>query len=490
LFWIFILAHLTLWTAIPAFLSPNAPLDVIEGYAWGHEWLIGTYKHPPMQSWILEIMAQVTDRAAWGHFFASQLSIVVAFWAVWQTGRRMMGETEALIGTLLLEGIVYYNYTSPEFNPNVLQLPFWALIGLYFYRSVKDNRLTDWLLLGMFAAGGLYSKYSTALLLLCVSLLLIGHPEARKRLKGPGPWLALAVMVILFLPHAQWLINHDFQPFTYASTRLHQTKPHTLPAFILSPLSLIVGQFVALLPMALVFLVFSDRITLRRAKRDLSFDRVFLDVCTFGPFALTFLLSFTFGFQIHDMWGTPFWNFAGIWVMLYFKPELSKGAKIRFTCVWAFITLSILVVYAGATVLYPYVSGHAQRVNFPGRQLSKEVTAGWRERFTVPLTYVVGDVWPAGNVAYYAPARPHVFIDADPAISPWINKADFTAKGGVIVWCIKGCLMRAVESTPNFVARDFPKAEIQPNLEIPRLTGADIAPAELGWAIVPPQNHP
>src|SRR5271168_2819822 len=72
LFWVFAATHLALWTIIPTLVSPNAPLDVIEGYAWGHEWLIGTHKHPPMQAWWLGALAILTGRAAWAHFLASQ----------------------------------------------------------------------------------------------------------------------------------------------------------------------------------------------------------------------------------------------------------------------------------------------------------------------------------------------------------------------------------------------------------------------------------
>ena len=60
--------------AVAALTSPNAPLDVIEGYAWGHEWPLGTYKHPPLQAWILQLCALATDRAWWAHFFSSASS--------------------------------------------------------------------------------------------------------------------------------------------------------------------------------------------------------------------------------------------------------------------------------------------------------------------------------------------------------------------------------------------------------------------------------
>ena len=38
----------------------------------------------------------------------------------------------AFFSVIILEGIFFYNYTTPEFNVNISQLPFWALTVLFF----------------------------------------------------------------------------------------------------------------------------------------------------------------------------------------------------------------------------------------------------------------------------------------------------------------------------------------------------------------------
>ncbi len=122
LFWSFLAVHLFAWTVVPATVQPNLPLDVIEGLAWGREWQWGYHKHPPLQAWLLELAARATGKAAWSAFLLSQLSITVCFWAVWRLAREIVDPPGALLSVLLLEGVYYFNYTSPEFNPNVLQL--------------------------------------------------------------------------------------------------------------------------------------------------------------------------------------------------------------------------------------------------------------------------------------------------------------------------------------------------------------------------------
>ena len=45
----------------------------------------------------------------------------------------------SLISVLLLEGIYFYNFTTPEFNVNVCQLPFWALTVLLLLEGFKET---------------------------------------------------------------------------------------------------------------------------------------------------------------------------------------------------------------------------------------------------------------------------------------------------------------------------------------------------------------
>ncbi|HUS96229.1 MAG TPA: hypothetical protein VMX97_05780, partial [Hyphomicrobiaceae bacterium] len=46
--------QIIIWTLVPALSNHAPPIDVVEGYMWGREWVIGTYKHPALPSWVLE----------------------------------------------------------------------------------------------------------------------------------------------------------------------------------------------------------------------------------------------------------------------------------------------------------------------------------------------------------------------------------------------------------------------------------------------------
>jgi hypothetical protein len=491
LFWSFALLHLVMWILVPMLASPNVPLDVIEGYAWGREWVIGTYKHPPMQAWCLEILTLLTNRAIWAHFLASQIAIVVAFWAVWQTGRRLTDEKTALLGALLLEGVVYYNFTSPEFNPNVLQLPFWALMCLSFHRAVKENRWFDWVLLGVWTAGGCYSKYSTVVIAGILGLLLL-HPKARRRLRGIGPYFAVLTALLLLAPHLWWLVENNFLPFTYAKERAMLQGPDYYGAW--QPLQFIAAQCLALAAAFVLFLVLAGgRIKYKDALGGASsFDRVFLNAITFGPVVVVLLIAVFSGMNLRDMWGACLWNFIGLWFLLSFKLLPLQAVTRRFAMTFCGVFVLGLVAHAGHHFFGPPWLHYGKRVHFPGRDLSEHVTSAWQERFHTPLLYVVGDTWLTGNVAYYMPVesldmRPHIYIGGEFRRSPWIQMEAFKRAGSVLLWCGGNCDNEDyAKKIPPHLLQGFPTAEVQEPMKFTWQTRFRVKQAIIGWAFVLP----
>jgi hypothetical protein len=47
--------HVLVWTALPALLSHNLQLDLIEDLALGREWQLGYWKHPPLPWWLADL---------------------------------------------------------------------------------------------------------------------------------------------------------------------------------------------------------------------------------------------------------------------------------------------------------------------------------------------------------------------------------------------------------------------------------------------------
>ena len=160
IFTIFLLLHLTIWTLVPTISNENLPLDTIEALAWGSNLEWGFNKHPPFSAFAVEIFYQIFGSQDWAYYFLSQIFVIIAFIVVFKFSVEIFDNKNlALLSVLMLEGIYFYNFTTPEFNVNVAQLPFWALSVYYTWRCIKYDKAADYVLLGLFACR--WIKYFT-----------------------------------------------------------------------------------------------------------------------------------------------------------------------------------------------------------------------------------------------------------------------------------------------------------------------------------------
>lgn len=488
----FVVIHLLLWTILPWIVNPNLPLDVIESSAWGQQFLLGTYKHPPMPSWWLGGLDIVTFHAGFGYALASQIAIAIAFWAVWDLGRRFVNPLTALVAVILLEAVPYYNFTSPEFNHNVLLLCFWALIVRSYYLAVTTSSVRHWLLFGVWAAGGMYSKYFTVVLLFTLIVFTFIHPVARQQLKNKGPYLAIVLSLLLFAPHFMWLVEHHFLPITYTESRLSESVVQK--SMLSQAGKFTLTQFGFLLPMLLIGLLLRNKQQTTKANIT-AFDRAFLHTIAFGPFIVTCLISISLKADLKDMWGMPLWNYIGLWFVVMFCGQLQQIKK-SFVIVWAIWAVAIAVIFAVTTVGQPYFKSGIKRVQFPGKQMAAVIDQHWQDQFHTPLPYSIGETWVSGNLAYYAPSHPTIFTNNDPAISLWVNTEDVNSKGGVYLnWrcagkaCSDEQSRQEADSFAQLVKQAYPTAEIQVPLSLKAQTNSPkTAPVIIDWAIIPPKQ--
>jgi 4-amino-4-deoxy-L-arabinose transferase and related glycosyltransferases of PMT family len=121
LFYIFVISHLILWTLIPSFTNNNLPLDTIEALAWGSNLDWGFNKHPPMSAFAIELFYRIFGSQDWAYYLLSQICVVVSFFVIFKFAEDFFKNKEfCLLSVQVLEGIYFYNYTTPEFNVNVV----------------------------------------------------------------------------------------------------------------------------------------------------------------------------------------------------------------------------------------------------------------------------------------------------------------------------------------------------------------------------------
>src|SRR5271163_4721515 len=98
----FLMLHFAVWTALPALLYANLPLDLIEALIYGREWQLGYDKLPPLPWWLVEIAYRAFDSDV-AYYCLGQVSVLVAFAAVWALMRRIASPAAALAAILIID---------------------------------------------------------------------------------------------------------------------------------------------------------------------------------------------------------------------------------------------------------------------------------------------------------------------------------------------------------------------------------------------------
>ena len=402
IFFIFALSHLIIWTLVPSLTNKNLPLDTIEALAWGSNLDWGFNKHPPMSAFFPEVFYNIFGAQDWVYYLLSQIFVLIAFYYVFKFANEILNNIKlSLISVFLLETIYFYNFTTPEFNVNICQLPFWSLVTYFSWKiyDAKEIKFIDCFLVGLFAAFGFLSKYLFIYLLISIVLLFIYLIFIKKFKKFDFKYLiTIEVFLVLLVPHIVWLFKNDFITFFYALNRSELSGVNILN-HIQYPLIFLLKQIIILIPFFLLVWLLIKKIKFKINLKDKKL--LFLISVNVLPIFLMFLTSIVTGAKIRTMWMTPFYLFLGVFFIYLFQTQINFKKFNLF--LYGFLFFFFL-----SPILYSYVSISQtnKRTDYPGREIAAKVQIIWNKDFNKDIEFITGDEWKAGNLSYHLKSRP------------------------------------------------------------------------------------
>ena len=402
IFYIFVTAHLIFWTLVPSITNHNLPLDTIEALAWGSNLDWGFNKHPPMSAFFPEIFFQIFGSQDWVYYLLSQIFVLISFYYVFKLSKEIFDNNLfGLIAVLLIEAIYFYNFTTPEFNVNVCQLPFWSLTVYFSWKiySSKEIKFTDCFFVGLFAAFGFLSKYLFVYLLVSIDLLFIYLIFIKREKKFDFKYLiTVEVFLIALVPHLIWLNNNEFITITYglARTGLEQSN---LIDHIKFPLIFLLKQVGLLIPFLILIWLLVKKIKVKFNFKDKKL--LFLLAINILPILLMFFTSVVTGSKIRTMWMTPFYLFFGTLFVYLFQAQINLKKLKSFMIGFIFLFFLSPMLYA-----YVSISKDDKRTDYPGKEIAIKTQYAWDQQFNTKINVVYGNEWNAGNLSYHLKSRP------------------------------------------------------------------------------------
>lgn len=415
IFYLLCLYHLIIWTAVPYFSNKNLPLDVIEALAWGQDFNLGYNKHPPLSAWIPGFFFKIFGNKDWIYYLLSQVFIVISFIFLWKLSSFFFKKKfQILLSILTIEGIAFYTFETPQFNVNICQIPLWIGTVYFFLKSIKENKISDWIFLGAFSALGFLTKYIFAYLLISLFFYLIFILIKDKKIKL-NFFYALLIFFLIITPHFIWLTQNDFTTIYYALKRggLNEVSIYN---HLLNPFKFLINQIIILLPFILLIYLLVKKVKIKLTLNNEKF--IFLLFSFLLPFILILITSIITGSRIRTMWMIPFYSLIGIFFIFLYQDQINLKKSKNFI----FLLIIFLVL---SPILYSLRSIYSDsRTGYEGKKIAIEIEKEWKN-FSKEKIYHVGfSEWYAGNLSYHLNNRPKVFLK---------ENNDFYKKPAVII---------------------------------------------------------
>ena len=402
IFYLLCLYHLIIWTIVPYLSNKNLPLDVIEALAWGQDFYLGYNKHPPLSAWIPGLLFKIFGNKDWVYYLLSQIFIVISFIFLWKLSSFFLkNKSQILLSILAIEGIAFYTFETPQFNVNICQIPLWIGTIFFFFKSIKYNKITDWIFSGSFAAFGFLTKYIFAYLLISLFFYLIFILSKKKRINFNFLY-ALLTFFLLTAPHFQWLIQNDFTTVYYALKRggLNEVGIYN---HLLNPFKFLINQIIVLLPFLLLIYFLIKRIKIKLPLNNEKF--IFLLFSFMLPFFLILITSMITGSKIRTMWMIPFYSLVGIFFIFLYQDHINLKKLKNFN-----ILLIIFLIIS--PTLYSLRSIYNDtRTGYEGKKIALQIEKEWKTISKDDISNVGFSEWYAGNLSYQLSSRPKVFLE-------------------------------------------------------------------------------
>ena len=402
-FFLFLFSQLFIWTLVPSISNINLPLDTIEALAWGSNLDWGFDKHPPISAFAAEFFFLIFGSRDWAYYLLSQIFVIIAFTYVWKFSNEIFQDKiYSLLSVLALSGIYFYNFTTPEFNVNVSQLPFWALTVYFFWKSINSNNKINWILFGIFSALGFLSKYLFIYILITIFIYFFINLKTYKKFIF-NYFLSIFISILTIVPHFIWLFKNNFITIFYGLNRSSLTDATWLN-HLENPLIFLIKQIIILIPFLIMISILLKKFKIKiQVKNKKLFFLIFINLV---PILLILITSILFGAKIRTMWMTPFYLFFGTLLIEVFRKNIDLKKIKKFYVIFLFLFFLSPSIYLGISIY-----DKKKRTDFPGKEIARLVQNKWNDNFVNDIKIVVGDEWFAGNLSYHLTSRPVWFND-------------------------------------------------------------------------------
>lgn len=425
----FVLVHTAVWTIVPAVSRSSGALwdDMLETYAWAQQWQLGYYKHPPFYSWIVGLWFEIFPRNETVYYLLPAANVGVGLMGIWALAGRFVKVEARLLSVLLLTFMPYYNYMASNFNANTILLSLWPWTAYAFVRSMETRSLAAGAAFGALAAAGLLSKYYSILLLASCFAASLAHPHVRRYYRSASPYVAVAVALVLIMPHAWWSLANDFPTIRYALGKTGQAWSYNFHKAVTTAVASVAMNIVAVAILVAAIRWRRPAIFSGLWSRLIARDHWWILILGCGPFVLTILLGAAGYVKVAVNFLIPAFFMLPLLIMLALEPAITRDAVRG-------VLRAAVIFLLGALLVAPAVAYASFYFQLKGMvdvspAAARDAERLWHARFGEPVRIVTGSEKYSLAQPFYASDKADEFTHFNMHEAPWIDRARIEREG-------------------------------------------------------------
>src|SRR5438552_6391750 len=356
--WFFIVAL----TAIRLSMLATTDLEFDEAHYWmWSERLAPAYfSKGPGIAFVIRASAAVFGANEFGVRFFSPLLAAGTSLLLFYFARRLFNARAGLWAVIALNVTPIFNIGAFVMTIDALSIFFWLAAMFTFWLALEKSPQFSWYwpLAGLLIGLGFLSKYTNALELVAIVLVLALAPRLRNEFKRPGLYSLIAVFALCTVPPIAWNAQHAW--ITLVHLRSRGSLEHGFGFHPVEVLSFLGQHFLAYSPFLFVALAWGVIASWRRVHQQ--FKVLFL--MWFGLPVFLFYLLLSVNKAAAPNWdGLAFLSF-GLLAIYFWWERLEASVMLRLGAAVAILVGLIMSVVALDTVV-GRMSGYKLQVKDP-----------------------------------------------------------------------------------------------------------------------------
>ena len=467
-----------LWWLIPGLVLGNLHVDTLEAAFWTHDLAFGYWKHPPLLTWLIDLVFVPGPLSILSILFLSQIITISTTFFIWKTASEIGGQNASRLALVLFLTSPLASFYALQVNHNTVLAPFIAATLYFGHRYLETRSLESNVALGVAIGLGLLAKYEIIFALIPLIALALTIPRYRSAFFQIKSYGALLIALLILAPHLQWLSNHDWPSFKRAT----DSAPMTTKLDLLESLWGFFWGLITVIATPLLALAALNINALKRLwDRQKNETQKIGQIIVLAPLLGLIAASLITGQFVKALWLLPLGPAIAIGLGAIGSDAAQKTStklnKIAFTGMTALFGLFWIYLSLGDLIARPHEAFFSNTA-----PLAKQVQKLWSAHQTKPLSCLLINEQKIGASPYlWLPSKPLVL---EMPATPWGTKehiADCEKSGAIVV---------SLDEGAN-VAKLFPRlcVKISEPIKIASLLGrnADFWPGQIAY--LPPQGE-